>query len=108
MRHPFILPLILVATPALAQFPPPGIYDCASGAGDKLGVLSLLVAGDYQWDVNGVSSQGQIASAGDSVEALTGPLAEQHWHGGFGELDGETLFVFDTDGGKVTCRLPPL
>jgi len=108
MKYPLAILATFIVTPALAQFPPPGVYDCTSEAGDKLGVLSLLVAGDYQWDANGVSAQGQVASAGDSVEALTGPLAEQHWRGGFGDIDGETLFVFDTDSGKVTCRLPPL
>ena len=36
--------LLLIATPALAQFPPPGIYSCANDKGVALGVLSLLVA----------------------------------------------------------------
>ncbi|MDO8360467.1 MAG: hypothetical protein Q7T08_10550 [Devosia sp.] len=107
MRRALIVTLILIATPALAQFPPPGVYGCTSEAGDKLGVLSLLVAGDYQWDANGTSVTGQVASAGTGVEALTGPLAEQHWQGDFSSELGETVFVFSTDIGKVTCRLPP-
>lgn len=104
MRLRLALCLVLVVTPALAQFPPPGVYNCTSEAGDKLGVLSLLVAGDYQWDAGGVSVTGQVASAGTGVEALTGPLAEQHWRGDFSTELGETVFVFSTDIGKVTCR----
>ena len=98
------LPLLLLATPALAQFPPPGIYACADASGAKLGSLSLLVAGDYQFDdAGGKSFSGQIASAASSVEALTGRLADQHWKGGFSTAMGKTTFVFDTDTGKVTC-----
>jgi hypothetical protein len=108
MRIAVALLLIATSSPALAQFPPPGIYDCTAEDGTKLGVLSLLVAGDYQWDADGVSATGQVASAGNSVEALTGPLGDQHWIGGFSEDTGETVFVFDTDVGKVTCMLPPL
>jgi hypothetical protein len=108
MRILFALALMLAASPALAQFPPPGVYDCAAEDGTKLGTISLLVAGDYQWDANGVSATGQVASAGNSVEALTGPLGDQHWRGGFSDATGETVFVFETDIGKVTCKLPPL
>ena len=105
MRLIPIAALILMATtPVLAQFPPPGIYSCSSEAGEKLGVLSLLVAGDYRWDANGTSVTGQVASAGSSVEALTGPLAGQHWRGTFSAELGETVFVFETDDGKVMCR----
>lgn len=108
MRRLIALALLL-PSPALAQFPPPGIYDCASAEGGAVGVLSLLVAGDYQWDANGSSATGQMASAGDSVEALTGPLVDQHWRGGFSTDDtGGTTFQFDTDVGAVTCSLPPL
>ncbi|MBI4922914.1 MAG: hypothetical protein HY834_14295 [Devosia nanyangense] len=104
MRLSLALCLVLVVSPALAQFPPPGVYGCTSEAGDTLGVLSLLVAGDYQWDADGVSVTGQVASAGTGVEALTGPLAGQHWSGDFSTELGETVFVFSTDIGKVTCR----
>jgi hypothetical protein len=98
------LPLLLIATPALAQFPPPGIYACVDANGGQVGSLSLLVAGDYQFDdASGKSFSGQIASASTSVEALTGPLADQHWKGGFSTAMGKTTFVFDTDSGKVTC-----
>ncbi|HWA17472.1 MAG TPA: hypothetical protein VG757_00610 [Devosia sp.] len=76
-----------------------------SESGDSLGVLSLLVAGDYQWDTpDGVSATGQVASAANSVEALSGPLGDQHWKGGFSSEEGVTVFAFDTDGGKVSCR----
>jgi len=107
MRVFTALLLVFVATPALAQFPPPGIYSCSEESGSALGVMSLLVAGDYQWEAGGMSSTGQMASAGDGVEALTGPLGDQHWRGRFFTELGETTFVFDTDSGKVICALPP-
>lgn len=109
MRMLLVLSIALTATPALAQFPPRGIYSCANESGDELGVLSLLVAGDYQWDMpDGSSATGQVASASSSVEALTGPLADQHWKGSFATEQGETTYVFETDSGRVTCTLPPL
>ena len=96
---------IVVATPAFAQFPPPGVYACAGDNGQKLGTLSLLVAGDYQWQTpDGKSATGQVSSAANSVTAVSGPLADQHWKGGFSTTAGKTTFVFSTtDGGKVTC-----
>lgn len=104
MRIALALPLMLLATPALAQFPPPGIYACTNVNGGEVGKLSLLVAGDYQFDdVLGKTSTGQVASASTSVEAVTGPLADQHWKGDFTSAAGKTTFVFDTDAGKVTC-----
>ncbi len=104
MRLLFVLPLLFLATPALAQFPPPGIYACVNVNGGQVGSLSLVVGGDYQFDdVTGKSGTGQISSASTSVEALTGPLADQHWKGGFTSAAGKTTFVFDTDAGKVTC-----
>lgn len=105
MRLPLIIALTLLATPALAQFPPPGIYKCANADGGAVGTLSLLVAGDYQFDdAAGKSSTGQVASASTSVEALTGPLKDQHWRGDFSTDMGKTVFVFDTSVGKVTCN----
>jgi hypothetical protein len=99
------LTVIILASPALAQFPPPGIYSCAGETGDKLGTISLLVAGDYQWQTpDGKSVTGQVASASSNVEALTGPLADQHWKGAFETVAGKTTFVFSTDGGKVVCK----
>lgn len=105
MRPLLILTLLLATTPALAQFPPPGIYACVDATGASVGSLSLLVAGDYTFmDAAGKSSNGQVASAATSVEALTGPLANQHWRGEFASEAGVTTFVFDTDIGKVTCK----
>jgi hypothetical protein len=105
MRITLTAAFALLASPALAQFPPPGIYACVNVNGGQVGTLSLLVAGDYQFDdASGKSATGQIASAATSVEALTGPLAEQHWTGDFGTEAGKTTFVFSTDVGKVTCK----
>ena len=105
MRTILAFALALATTPALAQFPPPGIYACANEAGDKLGTISLLVAGDYQWQTpDGKSVTGQMASASSSVEALSGPLADQHWKGDFGTEAGKTTFVFKTDAGRVICK----
>jgi hypothetical protein len=105
MRTILAVFLALAASPALAQFPPPGIYACADETGAKLGTLSLLVAGDYQWDTpDGTQATGQVASAATSIEALTGPLAEQHWRGDFSTEAGKTTFVFGTDVGKVVCH----
>jgi hypothetical protein len=105
MRLPFVIAILLIATPALAQFPPPGVYTCANADGGTIGTLSLLVAGDYQFDdAAGKSSTGQVASAASSVEALTGPLGDQHWRGYFSTDMGKTVFAFSTDSGKVTCR----
>lgn len=106
MRVALIIVASLVFTaPALAQFPPPGIYSCAGDDGDKLGTLSLLVAGDYQWQAaDGTASSGQIASASNSVEALSGPLGDAHWRGSFSTEAGRTTFSFATDSGKVSCQ----
>ena len=97
----------VLATPALAQFPPPGVYTCSPTEGPVLGTLSLLVAGDYSWQpVSGTSGQGQVASSGTDVEALTGPLADAHWQGSFATEAGATRFTFATDQGAVVCATP--
>ena len=97
--------LVVFTAPALAQFPPPGVYTCAAADGSKLGSLSLLVAGDYEWLAeSGMSVSGQVASAGTSVEALSGMLGDQHWKGSFSSDGGKTTFVFSTDAGQVTCQ----
>ena len=68
MRLVFAALFILIAAPAFAQFPPPGIYACSDANGTKLGTLSLLTAGDYQWDTPGGKSEtGQIAGIPSSV-----------------------------------------
>ena len=41
-----------------------------------------------------MSATGQVASAGNSVEALSGPLADKHWTGEFATEMGETMFLF--------------
>jgi hypothetical protein len=105
MRITLAAVLILVASPALAQFPPPGIYACADASGAKLGTLSLLVAGDYQWDTpDGKSASGQVTSAATSLTAQSGPLADQHWAGSFATAAGKTTFTFKTDAGQATCK----
>jgi hypothetical protein len=104
MRITLAAAFALLASPALAQFPPPGIYQCVDAGGAKLGVLSLLAAGDYQWDTpDGKSATGQVSSASTSVTALSGPLADQHWSGQFTAGD-KTTFAFKTDAGAVSCQ----
>ena len=94
----------LAATPALAQFPPPGIFACVDAQGRTLGTLSLLVAGDYQWQpASGDGAIGQVASSGTDIEALSGPLGDAHWRGSFATAAGRTTFAFTTDSGDVTC-----
>lgn len=107
MRCLAALPLILLATPALAQFPPPGIYACTSAGGAPFGELTLFVAGDYSFTpTGGAAESGQLASAGTSVDALSGPLKVLGLKGAFGTDDaGMTTFRFTGSGGlEVTCR----
>jgi hypothetical protein len=104
MRVLVALALMIATTPALAQFPPPGIYACEDAAGTKLGALSLLVAGDYQWDADGQTYTGQIASSGTNVEALSGPLGDAKWKGSFLTQMDRTSFVFETTTGQVVCE----
>lgn len=99
--------LALLATPALAQFPPPGVYACVSENGANLGELTLFVAGDYSFkNVDGNSGSGQVASAGTDVNPLSGPLKEMQLEGVFGTDDtGKTMFRFTgADGPEVTCQ----
>ena len=106
MRPFLALPLLLLATPALAQFPPPGIYACTS-SGAPFGELTLFVAGDYAFKgADGATGAGQVASAGSDVDALSGPLAALHLQGAFGTDDmGKTTFRFtNPDGLEVICR----
>lgn len=97
----------LFATPALAQFPPPGVYDCISENGANLGELTLFVAGDYSFkNVDGNSASGQVASAGTDVNPLSGPLKDMQLTGMFATDDsGKTTFRFTgADGLEVICR----
>lgn len=98
--------IALLATPALAQFPPPGVYACVSENGANLGELTLFVAGDYSFkNVDGNSASGQVASAGTDVNPLSGPLKGMQLTGVFGTDDsGKTTFRFaGADGLEVTC-----
>lgn len=124
-RHPALLPLLCLVgalpAPALAQFPPPGIYRCTIGSGAPLGTLTLFAAGDYRFSVAADASyaekagdpgngEGQLTSAGTSVTAQSGPLATiYHWKGSF-TTDAHrrnTSFSFlDASGGKALCTPP--
>lgn len=99
--------LALLASPAMAQFPPPGVYACAAADGAPFGELTLFVAGDYSFkDTSGNSASGQVASAGTDVNPLSGPLKQMQLTGVFGTDDtGTTVFRFTGPGGEdVTCR----
>ena len=110
--------LLIVATvPALAQFPPPGIYRCTTGDGVPLGTLSLFAAGDYQFSVadgpgykekagDPGNGKGQVASAGGAITVQSGPLATIYqWKGSFHtDAQRRTSFAFAGVGGaKATC-----
>ncbi|MDC9823682.1 hypothetical protein PRN20_08055 [Devosia sp. ZB163] len=100
------VPLLILASPAFAQFPPPGVYSCVDRAGASLGELTLLVAGDYSFkSIDGNSSAGQVASAANDVNPLSGPLKEMGLTGVFGTDDtGTTVFKFTgADGMSMTC-----
>lgn len=100
--------LALTTTPAFAQFPPPGIYQCVDMNGAAFGTLTLLVAGDYDFMSSAsVGGSGQVASSGNSVNALTGPLADIDLSGSFTTDErGEASFMFSTSLGSVFCALP--
>ncbi|WP_055048277.1 hypothetical protein [Devosia sp. A16] len=99
--------IALIAAPALAQFPPPGVYKCVSENGANLGELTLFAAGDYSFkNVDGNSASGQVASAGTDVNPLSGPLKDMQLTGVFGTDDtGKTRFRFTgADGLEVSCQ----
>jgi hypothetical protein len=112
--------LLAAATPALAQFPPPGIYRCTTEAGAPLGTLSLFAAGDYQFSVAADASfaekpgdpgngKGQLASASTAITVLSGPLATLfHWKGSFHtDPQRHNSFSFTgADGAKAQCDPP--
>ncbi|WP_375449719.1 hypothetical protein [uncultured Devosia sp.] len=99
---------IAVTLPALAQFPPPGVYQCVDMNGTAFGVLSLQVAGDYQFDSSvTLGGSGQVASSGNSVNAVSGPLADIGLAGSFTTDErGEASFIFTTNMGSLLCALP--
>ena len=94
--------------PALAQFPPPGIYVCTDSGGADFGTLTLFVAGDYDFASDVMPrGQGQVASSGPTVNALSGPLADIKLTGSFITDDyGDTVFDFHTSMGAIRCALP--
>jgi hypothetical protein len=107
MRKTLAVLFMFIASPALAQFPPPGIYACTDASGGAVGEWTLLVAGDYSFQrPDGTSGKGQVASAGTDVSPISGPLKEFGWMGVFGTDDtGATLFRFTAgDGSVVECR----
>lgn len=110
MKKTALVAAFLCATtlPTLAQFPPPGIYQCVDMNGAAFGTLTLQVAGDYQFDSKvTVGGGGQVASSGNSVNALSGPLADLGLTGSFTtDAQGEASFMFTTNMGSVLCALP--
>ena len=98
----------LTTAPAFAQFPPPGVYLCVDMNGAAFGTLTLLVAGDYDFTSSAtIGGSGQVASSGNSVNALTGPLAAIGLKGSFTTDErGEASFLFSTTLGSVLCALP--
>jgi hypothetical protein len=110
MKKIAIIAALMSATtlPALAQFPPPGVYQCVDMDGKAFGTLTLQVAGDYQFDsMVTVGGGGQVASSGNSINALSGPLADLGLSGSFTtDAQGEASFMFSTSMGSVLCALP--
>ena len=103
-----IAALALTTAPALAQFPPPGVYQCVDMAGKAFGILNLQVAGDYDFAASdGIGGSGQVASAGNSVTAVSGPLADIDLSGSFTtDAAGNASFMFTTSLGSMLCALP--
>lgn len=103
------LPLVAImaaTTPSLAQFPPPGVYNCVDTLGGTVGMLALLPAGDYEYTLpNDAAWQGQMSSSGNAVRALTGGLATEYRFEGSFETDaqGVTRFAFSSNIGPLTC-----
>lgn len=109
MRSLLAVLLVLVATPAFAQFPPPGVYVCVGPDNTAFGELALLPAGDYDLTTpDGASHTGQIASAGTNVRALSGTLFDDyHLTGAFGQdQSGNVVFAFTSDIGEIGCGPP--
>jgi len=111
MRHApvlaFVAAALFAATPALAQFPPPGLYTCVVETGEQLGELNLFAAGDYSFkNVAGNSTSGQLASAGTDINPLSGPLRDMGLKGSFltDQFDATTLLFTTPDGLSVICR----
>jgi hypothetical protein len=96
-----------LTSPAFAQFPPPGVYLCVDMKGAAFGTLSLAPAGDYDFrSSTAIGGVGQIASSGNSVNAVSGPLADIGLTGSFTSDGGRTSFMFTTNMGSVLCATP--
>ncbi len=94
-------------TPALAQFPPPGVYLCVDMNGGAFGTLSLSPAGEYDFQsADGIGGSGRLASSGSSVNAISGPLADIDLSGSFTTGARGAEFMFSTLEGSVLCALP--
>ena len=102
-----IAALALTTAPAFAQFPPPGVYQCVDMGGKAFGILTLLVAGDYDFQsAVTIGGSGQVASAGNSVTAVSGPLADIDLKGSFTTDErGEASFMFSTTLGSMLCAV---
>ena len=103
-----IMAIGLTTAPAFAQFPPPGVYQCVDMGGKAFGILTLLVAGDYDFQSSAVvGGKGQVASSGNSVTAVSGPLADIDLKGSFTTDEvGEASYMFTTTLGSVLCAVP--
>jgi len=111
MFRPIAITLVtfaLATAPAFAQFPPPGIYQCIDLDGEAFGILTLLVGSDYEFQSDTtVGGSGQIASSGNSVTAVSGPLADIELKGGFTpDPQGNAFFMLGTTLGGVMCAVP--
>jgi hypothetical protein len=105
---PWLAPLALIAatSAAFAQFPPPGAYACTVADGSAFGALFLAPDGDYQFTAaDGTKGEGQMASSGTDVRALSGPLFDgHHLTGTFATGPaGDTHFSFSSDAGDISC-----
>jgi hypothetical protein len=100
--------LFAASSPAWAQFPPPGVYLCVDMNGAPFGTLALQVAGDYQFaSPTELGGSGQLASSGNSVDAISGPLADLHLSGSFSTNEsGVASFMFTSDAGSMLCAPP--
>ncbi len=103
-----MLALVATTTTSFAQFPPPGVYQCVDMAGAAFGTLTLFVDGDYTFaSGTSIGGTGQLASSGNSVNAVSGPLADIDLSGSFStDAAGNASFVFTSLEGSLLCALP--
>jgi hypothetical protein len=116
MRRTLIALAALVPTtsPALAQYPPPGIYACTIAPNAPVGTLVLMTLGDYQFTVDGKpddpgNGNGQLASSGNVISPVSGPFHDVYTATGSFETDtaGVTVLTFTrADGSVMTCAVP--